>query len=72
MSTESRNAVIYINGVEVNNTMRSIEAHARKLRASMVDLTRGTEAYERKVLELRNTNKIIAQHRQSVSGVSDS
>jgi TP901 family phage tail tape measure protein len=72
MSNESRNAVIYINGTEVNNTMRSIEAHARKLRGAMVDLTRGTDEYERKVLELRNTNKIIAQHRQAVSGVSDS
>lgn len=69
-NTEKRNAVIYINGVEVNNTMDSIEKHARSLRNEMRFLTRGTEEYNAKVKELQATNKIIAQHKNQVSGVN--
>ena len=68
--TESRNAVIYINGVEVNNTISSIEKHAKLLRTEIAHLTRGTDEYERKVKELRGTNTILAEHRANVASVN--
>lgn len=68
--TENRNAVIYINGVEVNNTLGSIEKHARSLRNEIKHLTRGTDEYNAKVKELQATNKIINEHREKVSGVN--
>lgn len=68
--TEKRNAVIYINGVEVNNTMSSIEKHARSLRNEIAHLTRGTDEYNKKVDELKATNKIIAGHRDNISGIN--
>ncbi len=65
--TEKRNAVIYINGVEVNNTLSSIESHARKLRAEMQHLDRSTDEFQRSLNSLRDTNKILAGHRQQVA-----
>lgn len=68
--TESRNAVIYINGVEVNNTINSIEKHARQLRNEIAHLTRGTQEYEDKVRQLSKTNTILAEHRANVGAVN--
>ncbi len=68
--SEKRNAVIYINGVEVNNTLSSIESHARKLRNEMQHLDRSTEDFQRSLNSLRETNKVLAGHRQQVAGVN--
>lgn len=67
---EKRNAIIYINGVEVNNTLSSITNHAKKLRGEIQHLTVDTEAYNSKVKELQATNKIIATHKDNIAGVS--
>ena len=68
--TEKRNALIYINGVEVNNTLSSIESHARKLRAEMQHLDRSTDEFQKTLNSLQATNKILAGHRQQVAGVN--
>lgn len=67
---EKRNALIYINGVEVNNTLSSIESHARKLRAEMQHLDRSTDEFQKTLNSLQATNKILAGHRQQVAGVN--
>ena len=67
---EKRNAIIYINGVEVNNTLSSIESHARKLRAEMQHLDRSTDEFQKSLNSLQATNKILAGHRQQVAGVN--
>ena len=61
--TESRNAIIYINGVEVKNTLAGIGASAKKLNNEMQHLTRGTAEYDAKLKELQGHNKILSQSR---------
>lgn len=71
-NTETRNAVIYINGVEVNNTLRSIQAQAKILNSEIALLSRGSAAYNAKAAQIANVNGILNKHKTQVSGISKS
>lgn len=71
MQTEKRNAVIYINGVEVTNTLNSIRNHARHLNNEMSHLTQGTEQYRKKVREIQSTNQLLSEHTARVKGIKN-
>lgn len=69
-NNEKRNAIIYINGVEVNRTLDSIQKHASQLRNELKHLTYGSDAYNKKVKELQAANSIISKHKDNVSGIN--
>lgn len=69
---ETRRAVnIYINGREINNTLKSIAAEKRKVSNELERMTMGTDEYENKVRELQKLNGLIREHHDRVRTVED-
>ena len=67
---ESRRVTIYINGKEVANSIKAIRSESRKLRNELSNMTRGTDAYNRKVAELKKANAIVNDHNAKLRGTA--
>lgn len=65
----TRQVSIFLNGKEVENSIKSIAAEQKKANNELVNMIRGTVDYEKKASELRNINSILAEHRQGLNGV---
>lgn len=70
--TAKRQVSIFINGKEVEGTIKAIAAEQRKLNNELANTALGTEEYEQKVKQLQTVNAIIDEHRQKVRGVKES
>lgn len=57
----SRKVTIYINGKEVENTVKSLEAEAAKLRAQQRNLVIGSEEYIETSRKLKEIKGVLAQ-----------
>lgn len=66
---EIRRVSIYINGSDADITFKQLTAGSRKLYNEFAQLTPGTEAFKQKLLELRETNKVIQDIRDDIKGV---
>jgi TP901 family phage tail tape measure protein len=68
---ESKRITIYINGKEIENTIKSIKNEATKLRNEITNkLTPGTAEYNRKVQEFRKLDGVIDNHNQKLRGTA--
>lgn len=65
-----RQVQIFINGKQVENTIRGITAEKRKLNAELRRMTIGTEEYEKAATELRRVNGILDEHRSSLRNIN--
>lgn len=65
----TRQVSIFINGKEVENSIKSIAAEQRKLTNELANTIRGTIEYEAKAAELAKVNNLLREHRQAVSGI---
>ncbi len=70
MANQSRQVSIFINGREVNNTLKSIAAEQKKVSNELATMTRGTDEYEAKFKELKSLNGILTEHREGLRGIS--
>jgi len=68
MSTR-RQVSIFINGKQVENSLRGIQKAKSAINAELRDMTIGTAEYEAKVGDLRKLNGIFDEHRKKVGGV---
>ena len=64
-----RQVSIFINGKEVENTIKGIAAAQVKLNNELKLTVRGTDEYEKKAFELQRVNAIISEHSQRLKGV---
>jgi len=63
----ARRAVnIYINGREIENTMKSVRGEVRKVRRELNELEIGSDAYNQKVKELQKLDKVVQKHRETL------
>ena len=62
--TVNRTVRLYIDGQEVENSAKSLQAELRRLRAEQNKMTIGSEAYINKGKEIRQVNKILDEHRK--------
>ncbi|MBQ9587858.1 MAG: phage tail tape measure protein [Bacteroidales bacterium] len=67
----SRKVTIYIDGKEVENTIKSLEAEAAKLRAQQRNLVIGSEEYIETSRKLKEIKDVLAQQKNAVEGVAD-
>lgn len=67
--TATRQVSIFLNGKEVENSIKAIAAEQKKLTNELARTVVGTEEYEQKVKELQKANAIIDDHRQKVRGI---
>lgn len=67
---ESRKVTIYINGKEVANSIKAIRSESRKLRNELSNMTLGTDAYNKKVRELKKADAIIKDHNAKLRGTA--
>ncbi|MEO0338793.1 MAG: hypothetical protein AAF242_06235 [Bacteroidota bacterium] len=61
-----RQISIYLDGKQVEGSMRNIRKSYKKARAELEFLTKGTDDYNKKVKEIKGLNKIIRDHRESL------
>ena len=61
-----RQVSIYINGREVENTMKSVRKEVRAVRRELDQLEIGSDAYNNKVRELNDLNKVVSKHRDTI------
>ena len=66
-----RTLKVYIDGLEVENSVNGINKEIRKLKGEMRNLTIGTEEYERKARQLRELDGILQRHRRNIRGVGE-
>lgn len=69
MANETRQVSIFINGKEVENTIKAIAAEKRKLNNEVNKLVIGTDEYKAGVKELGRLDGVIAEHRKGVKGI---
>lgn len=67
----SRTIKLYIDGKEVEGSVKNIRSRVRELTGEMNKLTIGTKEYEEKAAEIRKLNGILDEHRRHLKGVSD-
>ena len=65
--TLSRKVSIYINGKEVESTIKSIEAELRKLKNQQKNLTIGTEEYVQTGLKIREIQEVLQAQKAAVN-----
>ena len=65
--TENRRVNLYINGQEVKNSIRAIQAEYRKLVNEQKDMIRGSKEYQENVKKLSRLKTILNQHYQAVN-----
>jgi hypothetical protein len=59
-----RQVNIYINGREINNTIKGVRGEARKLNRELSNLEIGSAEYNQKMKELKQLNGILGDHRK--------
>lgn len=69
--TYNRSINIFINGKEVENSLKAIEKEYYKLRNEVAGLVQGTDEYNEKVAELRHVKSILTEHKTAIYGVKD-
>ena len=62
-----RNIKLYLDGKQVEGSVKSINAEIRKLTGEMNDLTIGTDEYEKKAKEISNLKGILQAHRKEIT-----
>lgn len=67
----SRTIKLYIDGKEVEGSVKNIRSRVRELTGEMNKLTIGTKEYEEKAAEIRKLNGILDEHRKHLKGVGD-
>jgi len=67
----NRTVKIHIDGEEVDGSVRTIQGQLRKLTGEMKNLTIGTDEYNKKVKEIRELNRILTEHRNTLRGVEE-
>ncbi len=67
--TENVKVNVYINGKEAGKNLKGIRGETRKLRNELAQLTPGTEAFRKKVNELKSVNKKLRTINDDVRGV---
>lgn len=65
-----RQVNIFINGRQVENTLKSIYSEKRKINAELNNMTVGSAEYIAKAKELRQVNGILDTHRQKIGQTS--
>ena len=69
MATETRQVSIFINGKEVENTIKAIAREKQQLQIEVNKLVRGTADYEAGVKRLNGLKGVLDEHAQKVRGV---
>lgn len=67
---ENRRVTIYINGKEVEFSLKGISAEMRKTRNELRSMTLGTEEYNKKAKELKNIEGIYKRQTDALKGTS--
>jgi len=70
MANETRKVTIYINGKEIENSIRGIRAESVKLKNELNNMTRGTAEYEKKVKEFNKLDSVISDHNSKLKGTA--
>ncbi len=65
-----RQVSIFLNGKEVENSIKGIAAEQRKLNNDLARMVIGTEEYESLSKEVQKANGVLKDHRQKLNGVS--
>ena len=65
----TRSVKIFINGKEIENTIKSIRGEYAKTKAELDRLTVGSDAYNQKVRELNSLNGLLENHRARINQV---
>ncbi len=60
---------IFLNGKQAGQTIGELYKSSRKLKNEINKLTPGTEAYKKKLEELRGTNAQLEEHRKKIKGI---
>lgn len=68
----NRKVTIYINGKEIENTIKSIRAEIIKLEREQKTLPIGSEEYKKKMVEIANLKKILAEQSVTVKNIGES
>jgi TP901 family phage tail tape measure protein len=71
-ATENRKIYIWINGKEVENSVKGISAEYRKNRAVLQHLNRDTKEYQDQIKNIRTLKGHLDDHRNQLNGVSKS
>jgi hypothetical protein len=66
--TYNRTINIFINGKEVENSLKSIEKEYYKLRNEVAGLVKGSAEYNEKVAELQRIRSILTDHKTAING----
>lgn len=66
----TRTLTIFINGKEVENSLKSIRAEYVKLYNETAKMNASSEGYAEKVAELKRTKEILDEHRAQLSGTA--
>lgn len=67
--SENRKINVYINTKLANKSMKDLRTESRKLNNEINQLTPGTEAYRKKLVQLKATNSVLKKHRQEIYNV---
>lgn len=65
-----KNVTIYVNGKEVGNNVKAINAEFRKLKNEISTVTKGSEEYNRKIKELQGLKARLQEHQNQINGIS--
>ncbi|MDT8394244.1 MAG: phage tail tape measure protein [Bacteroidales bacterium] len=65
--TENRRVNLYINGKEVKNSIKGIQAEYKKLVAEQRNMTRGTKEYQAHAKKISKLKALMNQHYQSIN-----
>lgn len=63
---------IWIDGSQAGATLTELKKSVNLLNREIKDLPRNSDAYKKKMMELREANGALNQHRQQIKGVGDS
>lgn len=69
MATARRNVSIFINGREVENSIKGITAEKRKLTRELNRMTVGSEEYNKTVKQISGLNTTLTKHRKDLRGI---
>lgn len=69
MGNQRRQVSIFINGREVENSVKGIRAEFAKATNELNKMTIGSEEYERKVADWKKLNAVLDEHNQKLRGV---
>lgn len=64
-----RGIELYIDGKEVKNDIRAVEAEAKKLKKEIRGMTIGSEEYIQTSKRIRQLDKVLQQHRKEIKAV---